>query len=250
MVLGAAERARVLSTNAELQCSKQSLEQSNRLLHTALANMSHGLSMFDSDKRLVMCNDRYAEMYGLRPEHKKRGTALQSILEARIAAGMAPVGSAEYVTTRINQVSDGVPFASENELTDGRVVFVNHQPMTDGGWVAIHNDITEYKNIERALVESTEALKKSNARFSAALQNMSQGLCMFDADHQILVANERYRQIYNLPEELVKPGTRSNRSSTIAGAAATTTGPIPPNISPRSFAIRPTSRNSATAASS
>ncbi|MGA7432241.1 MAG: EAL domain-containing protein [Xanthobacteraceae bacterium] len=227
MALGAAGRARVLSTNAELQRSKQSIEQSNHLLHTALANMTHGLSMFDSDKRLVMCNDRYAEMYGLRPEHKKRGTALQSILEARIAAGMAPVGSVEYVTTRINQVSDGVPFASENELTDGRVVSVNHQPMTDGGWVAIHNDITAYKNIERALLESTEALKKSNARFSAALQNMSQGLCMFDADHQILVANERYRQIYNLPEELVKPGTTYEQIVDYRRSSGNYNGPDP-----------------------
>jgi diguanylate cyclase (GGDEF)-like protein len=211
MILGAAERARVLSTNAELQCSKQSLEQSNRLLHTALANMSHGLSMFDGDKRLIMCNDRYAEMYGLSPEQTKPGVSLQTVLEARVAFGMAPVGSAEYVTTRINQVSDGSAFSSENELTDGRVIFVNHQPMPDGGWVAIHNDITEHKNIERALVESTEALKKSNARFAAALQNMSQGLCMFDAQHRILVANERYRQVYNLPEDLVKPGTQFER---------------------------------------
>jgi len=208
IALGAAGRARALATNAELKCSKQSLEQSNRLLHTALANMSQGLSMFDGDKRLVMSNHRYAEMYGLGAEQVKPGVSLQSILEARIATGMAPIGSAQYVTTRINQVSDSRPFTSENALTDGRVIFVNHQPMPDGGWVAIHNDITEHKNIERALVESTEALKKSNARFAAALQNMSQGLCMFDAQHRILVANERYRQIYNLPEDLVKPGTQ------------------------------------------
>jgi diguanylate cyclase (GGDEF)-like protein len=227
MVLGAAGRARALSTNAELQRSKQSLEQTNHLLHTALANMTHGLSMFDSDQRLVMCNDRYAEMYGLRPEQIKRGTTLQSILEARIAAGMAPVGSAEYVTTRIDQVSDGVSFATENELTDGRVVSVNHQPMTDGGWVAIHNDITAYKNIERALLESSEALRKSNARFAAALQNMSQGLCMFDADHQILVANERYRQIYNLPEELVKPGTTYEQIVDYRRSSGNYNGPDP-----------------------
>jgi diguanylate cyclase (GGDEF)-like protein/PAS domain S-box-containing protein len=208
MALGAAGRAHVLSTNAELQRSKKSLEQSNHLLRTALANMTHGLSMFDSDHRLVMCNDRYAEMYGLTPEQTKPGTSLQSILEARMASGMAPQDSAQYVMMRINQVAGCQAFSSENELTDGRVIFVNHQPMPDGGWVAIHNDITEHSNVERALVDSTEALKKSNARFAAALQNMSQGLCMFDARHRILVANERYRQIYNLPEELVKPGTR------------------------------------------
>ncbi len=207
MILGVAERARVLSTTAELQCSKRSLEQSNRLLNAAMSNMSNGLAMFDRDRRLVICNDRYAEMYGLDPEQIKPGTMLQSILEARIATGMAPVGSVEAIMTRINQVSDRRPFSSKNHLTDGRVIFVNHQPMPDGGWVALHHDITTHKNIERALVESSAALTQSNARFAAALQNMSQGLCMFDAEHRILVANDRYRQIYNLPEELVKPGT-------------------------------------------
>ena len=200
MMLGAAERKRVLSAATELQSSKQSLEQSNRLLQAALGNMSHGLSMFDGDRRLVMCNDRYAEMYGLRPEQIEPGATLQSILEARIAGGKAPAYSAQYITTRVNQVSGNTPFSSQNALTDGRVIFVNHQPLPEGGWVAIHNDITEQKDIERALVESTDALKNSNARFAAALQNMSQGLCMFDAEHRILVANERYRQIYNLPK--------------------------------------------------
>ncbi len=207
MVLGASGRARVLSTNAELQRSKQSMEQSNLLLHTALANMANGLSMFDHDGRLIMCNERYAEMYGLLPDQIKPGVTLQSILEARIAAGMSPKDTVGYVSMRLEQVRSGAAYSAENELTDGRVVAVNHQPMANGGWVAIHNDITAHKNIERALVESTEALTKSNARFTAALQNMSQGLCMFDAEQRILVANERYRQIYNLSEDLVKPGT-------------------------------------------
>ncbi len=207
MALGAAGRARLLSINAELQRSKQSMEQSNLLLHTALANMANGLSMFDHDRRLIMCNERYAEMYGLLSDQIKPGVTLESILEARIAAGMSPKDTVGYVNMRLEQVRSGAAYSAENELTDGRVVAVNHQPMANGGWVAIHNDITAHKNIERALVESTEALKKSNARFTAALQNMSQGLCMFDAELRILVANERYRQIYNLPEDLVKPGT-------------------------------------------
>src|SRR3954447_15995639 len=46
-----------------------------------------------------------------------------------------------------------------------------------------------------------------NARFNAALNNMTQGLCMFDADKQLVVSNERYASIYALPPGLLKPGT-------------------------------------------
>ena len=207
MALGAAGRARVQSINAEIERSKQSLEQSNLLLNAALDNMTQGLSMYDGNKRLIMCNRRYGEMYKLTPEQTKPGVTLQSILEARIASGVSPKDTVDYVQTRLRQVEGGNAFSLEIELTNDRVVAVNHQPMPNGGWVTIHNDISRYKDIERALVESTETANKSNARFAAALQNMSQGLCMFDAQHRILVANERYRQIYNLPEDLVKPGT-------------------------------------------
>ena len=73
MALGAARQAQILATTAELQRSKQSTEQSNLLLHTALTNMAHGLCMFDRDERLVMCNERYSEMYGLTARIDKTG---------------------------------------------------------------------------------------------------------------------------------------------------------------------------------
>jgi diguanylate cyclase (GGDEF)-like protein len=214
VALGAVSQARILSTKDALQRSSRSLEQANAslehtniLLQTALQNMAHGLCMFDRHQRLVVCNERYGEMYNLAPEQTRPGTSLRSILEARISAGTAPQDKEQYLLSRLKEVADGTPYYAENELSDGRVYAVNHRPMPDGGWVAIHQDVTEHKNVERALVESTEALTKSNARFAAALQNMSQGLCMIDSSQQILVANERYRQIYNLTEGLVKPGT-------------------------------------------
>lgn len=46
-----------------------------------------------------------------------------------------------------------------------------------------------------------------NTRFNAALSNMTQGLCMFDADKQLVVSNQRYASIYALPPELLAPGT-------------------------------------------
>jgi len=59
----------------------------------------------------------------------------------------------------------------------------------------------------RKLTIASEALKDTNARFSTALAHMSQGLCMFDAAHRIVVANDRYRELFQLPAELIQPGT-------------------------------------------
>ena len=45
----------------------------------ALDNMSQGLVMFDSSSRLVVCNRRYLEMYGLSPDIVKPGFTLREI---------------------------------------------------------------------------------------------------------------------------------------------------------------------------
>jgi methyl-accepting chemotaxis protein len=54
---------------------------------------------------------------------------------------------------------------------------------------------------------STAEAQTQNIRFTAALNNMSQGLCMFDAKRRLLVCNERYAKLYALPPELLRPGT-------------------------------------------
>ena len=49
--------------------------------------MTQGLAMFDSEQRLVVCNQRYTEMYGLTPEQVKPGTTVRQILQYRLANG-------------------------------------------------------------------------------------------------------------------------------------------------------------------
>ncbi len=44
--------------------------------------------MFDADQRLLVCNERYIEMYGLSHELAKPGTPFRTIVESRIANGL------------------------------------------------------------------------------------------------------------------------------------------------------------------
>ena len=63
------------------------LKTQNMRLDLALANMSQGLCLFDREQRLVVCNQRYANLYKLPPELTRPGTALQAIVRHRIAMG-------------------------------------------------------------------------------------------------------------------------------------------------------------------
>ena len=59
----------------------------------------------------------------------------------------------------------------------------------------------------RVLDRTLGELTAQNARFDTAINNMSQGLCLFDGEQRLVVCNERYARIYGLPDELAQPGT-------------------------------------------
>jgi signal transduction histidine kinase/CheY-like chemotaxis protein/HPt (histidine-containing phosphotransfer) domain-containing protein len=50
-------------------------------------------------------------------------------------------------------------------------------------------------------------LRTQAHRFDVALENMSYGLCMYDASHRMVLCNRRYAELYKLPPQLLVPGT-------------------------------------------
>jgi diguanylate cyclase (GGDEF)-like protein len=49
--------------------------------------------------------------------------------------------------------------------------------------------------------------RKQSIQLDATLNNQSQGVCMYDAHHRLIVCNDRYAKMFNLPDELMRPGT-------------------------------------------
>ena len=138
----------VQERTAALRERETELQAQNLRFDAALENMPHGLCMFDRNECLIVCNERYGEMYGLTGEQTKRGVTLRSILEARVAAGHSPEDANRYIEERLAEVRRNDPYYTENAMRDGRVLGVNHLPMRDGGWVATHQDITAQKRAE------------------------------------------------------------------------------------------------------
>ena len=60
---------------------------------------------------------------------------------------------------------------------------------------------------QQLIVKSEAEIARQHERLETALANMSQGLCMFDADQRVVVANTRYAEMYALSPEQLKPGT-------------------------------------------
>jgi diguanylate cyclase (GGDEF)-like protein len=191
----------VRQTNA-LAAKTRALASTNARFDVAISNMSQGLCLFDADKRLVISNSRYQEMYSLPDELVRPGTAL-----IRIFQHYADRGETSDLT--VDQHLQLIPAQQKQtyEPADGRKILVQRKPLPDGGWVATHEDVTEQRRGEQLLAEKAAELERMNERFDVALNNMSQGLCMFDAEQKVVVSNARFGQIYHLSLDQIKPGT-------------------------------------------
>ena len=131
----------------ELISQKQQVEVQNLRFDAALNNMSQGLSMFDGERRLVVSNARYAQMYDIPAELTAVGTPLTAILHNRFARRDGPYPE-EYVRDLAELIAANRVATRDIELKDGRVYVLRHQPMAGGGWVALHEDVTEQRRIE------------------------------------------------------------------------------------------------------
>ena len=123
--------------------AKGELHQQKILLDTALDNMSQGLSMFDADGRILLYNDRYAEMMG-RTGIALQGRLLLDVLWEQKALDRWDGDPDQFVAGVIAAAKAGKS-ATRMVTRNGRSIRVVHQPMKGGGWVATFEDITEWQ---------------------------------------------------------------------------------------------------------
>jgi diguanylate cyclase (GGDEF)-like protein len=190
----------VRSSLGELRRLRDALQEQNIRFDLVLEKMRQGLCFFDGSKRLIIANKRYAEIYGIAAEAIRPGMTLREIVDLRFAAGSVPeMTQAEYLEWRDGVAAANKPLDSIVGLRNGRIIHIHHEPLTDFGWVATHDDITEQRRSEGEL-------RRRNLHFDAAIANMSQGLCMFDANERMIVCNLNYPLMFGLSPEVVKPG--------------------------------------------
>jgi diguanylate cyclase (GGDEF)-like protein len=144
-----ARAVEVFKDNAiQLRSREIELQQLNRRLDIALNNMTHGLCMFDAERRLIVCNHTYIRMYDLLQDLAQPGTPYQRMHDYRVKIGNnSLVNPNQTVADISNEITQGLS-AYTHELMDGRIIAISQQAMPDGGWVAVHEDITERRRAE------------------------------------------------------------------------------------------------------
>jgi diguanylate cyclase (GGDEF)-like protein/PAS domain S-box-containing protein len=129
--------------------AQQRLTLEKQRLDTAVNNMTQGLLLFDASERLVICNQRYIEMYGLSAEVIKPGCDFRQVIAHRKTTGSFEGDVEEYCSLVLRDI--GLRQAMTIETPDGRSIQVVNEPLADRGWVATHEDITERRRAEQRI---------------------------------------------------------------------------------------------------
>jgi signal transduction histidine kinase/FixJ family two-component response regulator len=154
-----------LRMSQERRISEQRLALGKQRLDTALNNMSQGLCLFDKDKRLVISNPRFREIYKLNDEQVAPGRPHADFLRYRSSFG-------DIVDQPPDQEADVASTNSIFKLKEGRIIAIRRVPTPDGGWVSTHDDVTERERAATELADRLEELEQTRKRLEAQKEQL------------------------------------------------------------------------------
>jgi signal transduction histidine kinase len=199
--------AAVTSADLNTQFAQIAEAARTRMMH-ALDVMADGFALYDAQDRLLVYNQKYVEMKPLIADMVVPGVSFEEMMREAVRRGMYVMNGMTpetFLALRFRQRRNPTgPY--ETQLSDGRWILVNEKRTADGGTVGIRSDITEMKHREFDLLRISQQLHAKNRHFDAALNNMIQGLCMFDKDQRLIVCNRRYLDMYGFSPDVVKSG--------------------------------------------
>jgi PAS domain S-box-containing protein len=177
--------AELKSSNQLLSDARLRAETAHQHLIDAIESISDGFVLFDRDKRIVLFNSRFKSFWAGTRARITAGTRLAEIKRLSRATGLVVE---EQRSTR----DDNILF----RLQDGRWVQVSERPTREGGLVILYTDITEVKLNETMRRE--QALAQKSRLLQRAMDNLSQGMAMVNADGQLELWNHRFLDLCGL----------------------------------------------------
>jgi diguanylate cyclase (GGDEF)-like protein/PAS domain S-box-containing protein len=144
-------------------------------ISTALNSLSHGVVMTDPKQRIVFCNDRYLEIYGLVRSDLSANMSGPELLELRRQRGCLDTANEKFFATSAR------PEGLITELSGERSILVKHFALPNGGSIATHEDCSEQRKLSRQLASTKQFLESvlDNVPVCVAAKSIEDGRYIF-----------------------------------------------------------------------
>jgi diguanylate cyclase (GGDEF)-like protein len=141
----------VAERTVELRAREADSRMQSLRFEAALSNMTQGVLLYDSSARLVVCNQRYIDMYGLSPDVAKPGCSFRDLIVHRKETGSFKGDVDQFCAGVLRNVAQGKVTRTVVETSDGRAILIVNKPLLDGGWLTTQEDITERRQAEERI---------------------------------------------------------------------------------------------------
>lgn len=174
----------------------------DNLIRESLDHMGQGLTIFDSNLKLVSWNQRFLDLLGFPKELAFEGADFESFIEHNAVSGEYGSGDVvAQVAERVDQARAFQPHDFERDSKNGTTLHVVGSPLPSGGFVTVYTDITEDKNREKLLEQRVEKrttqLRLSESRLQLIADEVPAGIAHVDRDMNILFVNKRFARAYS-----------------------------------------------------
>jgi len=148
--------AKITRDITEQKADTERLKKVTRTLDIALANMTHGLCVFDTTEGILLANRRFRDMFGYGRDADLVGTTFTDFLSQVATLGHCCIEVAAEDACLLSerhaaQIGERLPRFDSRSSEDARLVLMSHRVMEDGSWVSTFEDITERRRKEEEI---------------------------------------------------------------------------------------------------
>jgi len=196
-----------LWTLAALRGAKLSQLSRNAFVTSALNNLSQGVVITDAQNRIVLCNDRYLEVYGLLRSEIFPGMTGRQLLALRHERGTLEASTDDYCANFLTLEG------AVTTLPNGCSVLVRSFELPDGGRVDTHEDCSERRELSKQLAVTKQFLESvlDNVPVCVAAKNIEDGRYIFaNRAFERFSRFSRDQIVGKRADELFQPATASS----------------------------------------
>ena len=179
---------------SEQKLAEDTLARQTHILKATLEAMDQGISVVDKDLHMNALNRRFCELLDFPEALVRDGATFEAFARYNAERGeYGPCDVEEKVREMVEQARHPQPHHFKRTRPNGRIIEVRGNPLPGGGFVTTYTDVTEQDQLTQLL--------------RTTLDNMAQGISVFDKDLKLVVMNRKFIELLEFPEAFLAPGT-------------------------------------------
>ena len=191
-------------------------------INDLFAGADVGLALFDSQLRLLACNDLYKSLCGYQTSDMPTGIQLQKLMQITFQRLNVPSEDLdEKIEKIIDRLQPGTAYSFRYTAPSGSMVEIRRRRLPNGTAVETARQIDASASSIDLNSQYEMIAEQSRSRLMHALDVMADGFALYDASDRMVLYNRKYLDYSPFAADVIMPGAEKEeilRKSTARGA--------------------------------